>query len=129
MRGHYPVRDGLSEFIQVCLGGIIALCTAFCRCSVCPSLAPAGHGKTISRARISGCSGDLHGPDPLHGCVRVYPVAETFGIQPLQHSHGHSSLLRLVVGPASTKYIAAGAEHVKKVHKALVTIGHLVAGT
>ena len=107
---------------------IVALCDALHRCGICPSLTPAGHGKTFSLAWIPGCSGDLLGGDPLHGRVRIHGVAETFGVQPLQHPRGRPGLLRLVVGPASRRGIGTGVEDVNEgTHNALAMVGILAA--
>jgi hypothetical protein len=62
--------------------------------------------KTVSRTRVSFCSGVFYGCNPLHARVRVYAVAKTFFMQPRQYHRGYPGLLHLVVAPPSTGYIA-----------------------
>ncbi len=60
-------------------------------------------GKTVSRTRISFCSGVFYGCNSLHGRVRVYAVAKTFFMQPRQYHRGYPGLLHLVIAPAPRK--------------------------
>lgn len=62
-------------------------------------MAQASDGKTVSRSRISGCSGDLHRCHSVHDRFCIQAMAETLDMQPRQHPGGHPRLLCLVVCP------------------------------
>ncbi len=80
-------------------------------------MAQAGDGQTVSRTRVSFCSGVFYGCNSLHGRVRVYAVAKTFFMQPRQHPPGYPGLLHLVVATPSTGYIATCCPDVREFEK------------